>query len=201
VTWSKAASVSDTKAESDLLLARSILKGDEAAFEGLVERFRIRVSRIIGRFFRRRDEIDDICQEVFIKMYSGLSGYRGEMPLEHWLSRIAVNACYDHLRRRRRRKEESLSAITENPGEFYDRLEAPEGTNEDYWQKEEARLLAERLLQQLAPADRLVITLMFLEELSVAEIAELTGWSKANVKIRAFRARSRLRKWIAQRKG
>jgi RNA polymerase sigma-70 factor (ECF subfamily) len=184
---------------TDRQLAARILDGDEVAFEELVDRHYGRVSRIAGRFFRRKDAVEEIAQEVFVKAFVSMSTYRAEMPLEHWLCRITVNACYDQLRRKRRRPEAVVSQIVDDPADFYARLAAPAGSPESaYWAREEARLCAEQLLALLTPPERLVLTLMVLEDLSVAEVADLTGWSTANVKIRAFRARGRLRKLIEQ---
>jgi RNA polymerase sigma-70 factor (ECF subfamily) len=182
----------------DRRLAERIVGGDDEAFEDLVRRHFAQISRITGRFFRRPEVAEDVVQEVFIKAFSSMGTYRAEMPLEHWLSRITVNACYDQLRRSKRRPETPVSEIAEDPAAFYERLRAPEdGATSAYWQREEARLCAEELLGMLAPAERLVLTLMVLEDLSAAEVAKVTGWSIANVKVRAFRARGRLRKLLA----
>jgi RNA polymerase sigma-70 factor (ECF subfamily) len=182
---------------ADRQLAGRILAGDDTAFEDLVGRNYGRVARIAGRFFRQYDVVEEIAQEVFVKAFVSMSTYRAEMPLEHWLSRIAVNACYDQLRRRQRRPETAVSQIVDDPADFYARLGAPPGGAESgYWDREEARLCAEQLLALLSPPERLVLTLLVLEDLSVSEVAALTGWSAANVKIRAFRARGRLRKML-----
>ncbi len=181
----------------DRLLASRILAGDDEAFEELVRANHARVVRIAGRFFRRPDVIEDVAQEVFVKAYAAMGGYRGEVPIGHWLSRITVNACYDQLRRQRVRPEIGFSQLgadrdgaTPLPGSPADRAAAAP------WPREEARIDAERLLARVSAADRVVLTLLVLEGLSVAEVAALTGWSAANVKIRAFRARNRLRKLL-----
>jgi RNA polymerase sigma-70 factor, ECF subfamily len=182
---------------ADRRLADRVLGGDESAFEELVGRNYSRVIRIAGRFFRQKDVVEEIAQEVFVKAFVSMGTYRAEMPLEHWLSRIAVNACYDQLRRKQRRPETAISQIVDDPAEFYARLSAPAGSTESaFWEREEARVCAEQLLDLLTPPERLVLTLMILEDLSVSEVADLTGWSIANVKIRAFRARGRLRKLL-----
>lgn len=197
-TWKPATGEARARDRSeDLALAARIADGDGAAFEALVERWYGHVSRIVGRFFRRQEIAEEVRQDVFVKVYSKIDSYRGEMPLEHWLARVAVNACYDQLRRDARRPETPIADLTDDAGEFFDRLRAAPGRERDaFWEREEARLTAERLLETLAPAERLVLTLMVLEERSVAEVAELTGWSRANVKVRAFRARGRLRKTL-----
>lgn len=184
----------DTAADREL--AARILRGEEGAFEELVNRSHRQLARISGRFFRRPEIIEEITQEVFVKAFIGMSGYRAEMPIEHWLSRIAVNVCYDQLRRKKSRPEIAISQIADEPAEFFDRLRLPE--KGEYWERQDVRMYAEQLLAKLSPEERVVLTLMTLEDLSVAEISKLTGWSAANVKIRAFRARRRLRKILGQ---
>ncbi len=112
------------------------------------------------------------------------------------MSRIAINACYDELRRLRRRPEDALNALTDDEAQMMNRL--------SHWQKGdlEARLisrdLAHKLLAQLSADDRLVLTLLEVEEFSVAEIAEVTAWSVAKVKVRAHRARLALRRVLSE---
>jgi RNA polymerase sigma-70 factor (ECF subfamily) len=180
---------------SDRSLASAIVRGDDGAFEELVEVHYSRIARIAGRFFRQHDVIEEICQEVFVKAFVNMKSYRGEMPLQNWLSRIAANACYDQLRRRRRRPESAVSQLFDDPAEFFARLKDP-ATDRQYWSREEARVCAEQMLAMLEAPERLVLTLMVLEDLSVAEVAQITGWSSANVKVRAFRARRKLGKML-----
>jgi RNA polymerase sigma-70 factor (ECF subfamily) len=188
--------------DDDRRLVRRVLDGDQEAFTLLVRRHQRHVARIAGRFFRQRETAEDVAQDVFLKAFQALPGYRGEVPMEHWLARIAVNACYDQLRRQRRGREIAVSQIAENVPEFWERLAAPDAADEGgFWRREDARLSAERALALLSPADRLVLTLMVLDELSVREVARLTGWSAANVKVRAFRARRRLRRLLAEAPG
>lgn len=194
-------SVGDDAADhlaDDRLLASRILAGDDDAFAEVVRAHHRHVVRIAGRFFRHTDVIEEIAQEVFVKAYSAMARYKGEVPLAHWLARITINACYDQLRRRRARPEVGFSQLGSDPRERYGTgvpFEGHDGSG--HWQREEARLDAERLLAKLLPADRVVLTLMVLEGLTVAEVGALTGWSAANVKIRAFRARNRLRSLVA----
>lgn len=98
-------------ASADRQLAASICGGDEAAFERFVEAHHARVARLAGRFFGSRPDVEDVVQDVFVKSWFGMGTYRGETPLEHWLSRIAVNACYDRLRARRRHREDPVSQM------------------------------------------------------------------------------------------
>jgi RNA polymerase sigma-70 factor (ECF subfamily) len=176
--------------EDDVRLVRRIRDGDQAAFEELVRRTWPRVAHIAGRFFREADAIDEIAQEVFVKAFVALGSWEARVPLQHWLSRIAVNACYDELRRRKR----TAAPASREP--------APEPAGDPrLWEREETRIWAAEVLARLPAAERLVLTLTVLEDLSVAEVAELTGWSKVNVKVRAFRARRKLKQLLAEAPG
>ena len=145
---------------------------------------------------RRESEIEDIVQEVFLKAYQKLGSFRAEAPFEHWLMRLAVRTCYDFLRAHQRNRE---TAFTELTGPEVDWLEtfvaAPDDARED---ADAARALVRRALEQLSPPARLVITLLEIEDRSVKEIAEITGWSVPLVKVRAFRARAEMRKVLAR---
>lgn len=176
------------------LIART-LAGDEAAFESLVVRHRSRVFQIAGRYARHEHELADLAQEIFVKAYVALETFRGDAPFEHWLSRIAVRACYDHLRHRQRHPEATLSEITDDQSAWLERAASADAAEkqEALAAADEARELLNLALARLKPADRLVITLLELEERSVREIADLTGWSPTLVKVRAFRARKALR--------
>lgn len=185
-----------TNLVADRRLAERIAGGDEAAFDELVERHFARVSGIAGKFFRQPDAAEEIHQEVFLKAFVSIGSYRGEVPLEHWLSRIAVNACYDALRRSRRRPEKPIESVadstSDSPGP-----DAEAGDGASFWRQEQARIAADEMLAMLQPAERLVLTLMVLEDRSAADVADLTGWSVVNVKVRAFRARQKLKALLA----
>ena len=172
--------------------------GDEAAFEQLFERHRRRVARIAGRFFSQREQIEEIIQDSFTKVYFALKTYHGkhEASFRAWLTQIAVNSCYDQLRRTRRRSEQSAGDFSDNEmHEFAGQLRAP---SSDVESALVSRDLAAKLLARLSPEDRLVLTLLDVEGFSVAEIAEMANWSVSKVKVRAHRARAHLRR-IMQR--
>jgi RNA polymerase sigma-70 factor (ECF subfamily) len=172
---------------SDDHLVKATLSGDDEAFTELVRRHKRRVFTIVARFVRNNYELDDVCQETFIKVYQNLGTYRGDAPFEHWVSKIAVNACYDALRRQQRRRNEV-------PLEDVDF--ALSGPAHEKNQGDAAWEVLRRALTKLRPEDRMVITLLNLEEKSVREISALTGWSETNVKVRAFRARKELKKLL-----
>ena len=168
----------------DERLIQASLAGDDEAFAALVARYRPRVFGIAARFARDDHELADVCQEIFIKAYRHLGRYRAEAPFEHWLSRIAVRACYDLLRKTRPAREGRYLSLT-----GIDLPAAEDGAAA----AAAARELLAWALARLAAEERLVITLLEIEEKPVKEIAALTGWSEANVKVRAFRARHKLK--------
>ena len=178
-------------AEEALLVARAAA-GDAPAFDDLVRRFKDRVFRLARRFVRSHEDAEEIVQEVFLKVHRSLPGYRAGGPFEHWILRVATNACRDALRRRRRRAEVTVSQIADNPGAWLDA--ALSGAS----RAEAARLLAADLLDLLPPKDRIVLVLMDLEGMSAAEVAAATGSTRTAVKVRAMRARRSLRR-LAER--
>ncbi len=176
----------------DAELIAAVLQGDESSFEPLVRKYQPRVFATARRYARRESEVEDIVQEVFIKAFQKLSGFRADAPFEHWLMRVAVRTCYDFLRKHQRNRETPLAELTDEEDRWLDSVvSAPSDEPGD---AEAARALVERLLSQLPAADRMVITLLDIERRSVKEIADLTGWSISLVKVRAFRARGKMRK-------
>jgi len=174
----------------------AVLKGDPASFEPLVKKYSPRVFATARRYARRESEVEDIVQEVWTKAFQKLHTFRGEAPFEHWLMRLAVRTCYDFLRSHQRSRETTFSELAEPETDWLDRfIASPDDANE---RSAAARALVERILAQLTPAARLVITLLEIEEKSVKEISRLTGWSVPLVKVRAFRARAEMRKCLAK---
>ena len=170
----------------DEQLVQATLAGDDNAFAELALRHKSRVFGVAARFARDTAELEDICQEVFVQAYFKLRQYRRDSPFEHWIVRITTHKCYDYLRKRRR------SGITLSVDAMLESGYEPIAAEPSAPHPDLERLHA--ALGQLSPKERLVITLLELEERSLQEIAGLTGWSVANVKVRAFRARAALRK-------
>jgi RNA polymerase sigma-70 factor (ECF subfamily) len=180
--------------EAELIAA--VLRGDAASFEPLVQKYSPRVFATARRYARRESEVEDIAQEVWLKAFDKLGSFRGEAPFEHWLMRLAVRTCYDFLRAHRRNRESSFTDLTEPENDWLERFAAqPETASES---ADAARLLVARVLEQLSPPSRLIITLLEIEDRSVKEIAHLTGWSVPLVKVRAFRARAEMRKVLGR---
>jgi RNA polymerase sigma-70 factor (ECF subfamily) len=177
-------------------LIAAVLRGDAASFEPLVQKYSPRLFATARRYARRESEVEDIVQEVWLKAFQKLKSFRGEAPFEHWLMRLAVHTCYDFLRGHQRNRENAFSELTQPETDWLERFVAqPDSAPED---AEAARLLVERVLAQLSPPARLVITLLEIEDRSVKEISRLTGWSVPLVKVRAFRARAEMRKILAR---
>jgi len=177
---------------TDAELIAAVLNGDSASFEPLVKKYSPRLFATARRYARRESEVEDIVQEVWTKAFQKLSSFRGEAPFEHWLMRMAVRTCYDFLRGHQRNREMSFSELSDSETDWLDRFAAaPDQSSEN---AAAARELVERILAQLSPPARLVITLLEIEERSVKEISQLTGWSVPLVKVRAFRARAEMRK-------
>lgn len=176
-------------------LVAAVRSGDEAAFELLFERHRRSVTRLAYRFFSRREQVEDIVQESFASAYFGLDGFRGgqDNSFKAWLSRITVRTCYDAIRRLRK-TESSISELSaEEVDLLCHRTRGPDSKHE-FEKAAISRDLAEKLLARLDPDDRIVLSLMNGDDLSISEISDLTGWSAPKIKMRAFRARASLRR-------
>lgn len=167
--------------------------GDPAAFGGLIAAHKSRVFATASKYARNHHELEDLAQDIFIKAWKGISSYRGDAPFEHWLMRVAVRACFDFLRRNRKRREHEVSrdALMEAGHLPAEGIE-PQKTAE----YSDALLEVRRAMAMLPPKERHVLTLLELEDRTVKEVAALTGWSEGNVKVRAFRARKALRMLI-----
>jgi len=185
---------------TDESLVEAIRGGDDRAFEQIFERHRRRVARTIGRFFNRPDRVEEILQEVFTKVYFALGDYSAERgsSFAAWLSRIAINSCYDELRKARRRPEGSIIDIESDEAAWLNAKIGARSTGPNAESTAVSRDLANKLLARLSVDDRLVLTLLDAEEMTVAEIAGITGWKISKVKVRAHRARHSLRKVLGE---
>jgi RNA polymerase sigma factor (sigma-70 family) len=166
---------------------------DQVAARQLVEHLYPLVSRIVRSHLPRRVAEEDLAQDIFLKMFTRLEQYQGNVPFPHWVSRIAVTTCIDQLRAQKRRPEFRWADLSENEAEVLDNVLTDE---RDVLPGDAlaARELVHKLLAQLKPDDRLVIQLLDLDQKTIAEISALTGWNQTLVKVRAFRARRKLQK-------
>jgi RNA polymerase sigma factor (sigma-70 family) len=173
-----------------------VRNGDEDAARSLLEHLRPLVLRIVRAHLPRRTSEEDLVQMAFIKVFTKLDQYRGEVPLEHWVSRVTVNTCLNQLSYEKVRPEVRHADLGVEEEIVVSQLAANEGEPAAELGFA-SRELVGRLMSGLSAADRLVVTLLHLEEKTVEEVAGLTGWTRALVKVRAFRARQRMKKELA----
>jgi RNA polymerase sigma-70 factor (ECF subfamily) len=176
--------------DDEIALVRN---GDDRAAQRLVEALYPKVIRIIRNHLPATEDERDLAQEVFMKTFSKLQQFRGQQPFDHWVARIALNTCFDKLRRQRARRVLSFGDFSSEEAEFLqDALAAKEYDEGAASARPESIEVVEKLLSTLKPAEQMILRLLDLEEKSVAEICQLTGWGSSRVKVTAFRARRKL---------
>jgi len=180
-------------------LVQAALQHDDEAARALVQQLYPLVAKIVRGHRPRRTAEEDLCQMIFIRVFQKLSQFSGKVPLEHWVSRIAVNTCLNQIESEKVRPElrhadlsEEERAVVENLATSSEEL-APD-------QRFASRQLVEHLLAALKPVERLAIDLLYLQGRSVNEIRKITGWSVALIKVRAFRARQKMKDQLARMK-
>ena len=166
---------------------------DQGAARELVEELYPLVIRIVRSHLPRRVPEEDLAQEIFLKMFTRIAQYQGAVPFSHWVSRIAVTTCIDHLRAQKRRPEFRMADLSEAEADVVGNVMTDEN-DVSAPDAMAAKELVHKLVAQLKPEDQLVVRLLDLEQKTIAEISGITGWSQSLVKVRAFRARRKLRK-------
>ena len=168
---------------------------DEDAARELFQHLHPLVAKLVRSHLPRRTSVEDLTQTVFMKIFAHLDQYAGKVPLEHWVARIAVNSCIKALQAEKIRPEVRHADLSEEEVLVLEQLAATtEEMRPDL--SSASRELVEKLLARLPPDDRLVIQLMNLEGRSLAEVRQITGWNVAVIKVRAFRARNKLRQHL-----
>ena len=176
----------------DIDLARQAQDGDESAFAEIVRRYSPRVFSVASRFFRQRSLVEEAAQEVFLKAFTQLGSFEGRGSLEGWLTRIATNTCLNMIRGSKRRPELTVSDLSAEEDEWLEQqLSDPEQRSVE--SNLVAADLADRVLSVLSPEDQQALLMIDGEQASIKEVAEATGWSESKVKVRAFRARRKVR--------
>lgn len=167
---------------------RQSQNGDDDAYRRLIQRHQATVGNLLWRFTRDRTEHEELVQQTFVEAWMGLSGFRAEAPFAHWLARIATRVGYRFWNRTRRNKQVAL------PDEAWQSLAQPDsGAIEAH----QAADLVHRLLAQLPPRDRLVLTMRYLEQCDIAQTAYRLGWTQTRVKVQTHRAIAKLKKRAA----
>jgi len=172
---------------------RRVQRGDSETFGLLVEKYQQRIFSIVFHLVRRRDEVEDLAQEVFFKAFRAIRSYNFQSSFATWLSRIAVNHCYDYLRKVRASHLSYYSEMTEESAHELERKaesQLPQGL--DHGEKLALRDFVGKLLERAPEDDRLILTLKELEDYSVEEIADLLKLKTSTVKVRLHRARKRM---------
>lgn len=172
-----------------------VRRGDQEAARALVKHLEPVVWRIVRSHRTRRTGEEDLAQMVFMKVFAKLDQYRGPAPLAHWVSRIAVNTCLNQIENERVRTEVRLADLSEEEERVVQTLAAT-GEDLEPGQAIGSKDLLDRMLARLSPEDQQVIRLMHLEGYSLEEVKEMTGWNIPLIKVRAFRARHKLRKHL-----
>jgi RNA polymerase sigma-70 factor (ECF subfamily) len=181
---------------------QQVKQQDQEAARALIEHVYPLVIRIVRCHLPRRTAEEDLAQEIFVKLFCRLEQYQARegVPFEHWVSRLAVRTCLDALRAERRRPELRWSDLSEEEASWLDFMVMEAATQPEVTEVG-AQEIVEKLLAQLSASDRLVISLLDLQQRSVKEIVQLTGWSATLVKVRAFRASRKLRALAEKLKG
>lgn len=173
-------------------LVDAALAHDDNAARELVRRLYPLVAKIVRAHRPRRTAEEDLCQMIFIKVFQKLNQFSGKVPLEHWVSRIAVNTCLNQIAAEKVRPEWRQADLSEEERAVVENL-ATSSAELSPDRRLASHQLVEHLLDLLKPAERLVIDLLYLQQRSVEEIRQLTGWSTSLIKVRAFRARRKMK--------
>lgn len=174
--------------------------GDDVAAAWLVEALYGHVLRIVRSHLPRCADEQDLVQEVFMKVFANIDRFRAEQPFPHWVARISLNTCYDHLRRQKVRPEVRFADLSEEDVGFVEAImlettESPPPLGGD------GSALVGKLLETLQPRERMLLQMLDLEKRSVREVCELTGWGASKVKVAAMRARRKLNEQLQRLEG
>jgi len=173
-------------------------KQDQDAARSLVEYLYPMVISIVRKNLPRRAVEEDLAQDIFLKMFEKLDQYKGQVPLNHWVSRIAVNQCLNAIRAQGVRPEWRMADLSEEQAAALDAVTTGDSEESHPADLIAARELVDMLLESLSPEDRVVIRMLEIEDCSIEEVHRRTGWSAAYIRVRAFRARQKLNKRFGQ---
>jgi len=186
--------ISTRAVNDDLELLARIHDGALDDFAEIVRRHQTKVFGILHRYERDAHKVEDLAQETFVKAWRALEQFDGRAPFEHWLSKITVHVALDHLRKEKKQRNEI--ALPELGEDALNWLRSHDEHSE--LESRQAAELLDLAMRELSPADRVVITMQELEGRSVKEICKLTGSSSVAVRVRALRARAKLRKVLVK---
>lgn len=185
-------SSSSSVAFADLQDVKLALGGDSQAYKRIVKKHQDHIARIMWKFTRDSGAHEELVQDVFVEAYLSLRTYKAQAPLSHWLARIASRVGYHYWKHQDRKQETEHFTLEE-----WDQLAQPDDV--DQIDPTAAANLLHKLLAQLPPRDRLVLTLHHLEGCSVQETMQRTGWTKSMVKVQTWRAKKKLKKLLTEK--
>ena len=179
----------------DFELIKRAQAGDGGAFNEVVQAYRKRILGTIARLIARPDEVEDVGQEVFLRLYFSLDQLRSPEVFEPWLYRLTVNAAYDYLRKQRRRQESRMADLSEQQVMIADAVAGGKQESEER-RKKQLRETVDALLSAVSEEDRILLTLKEVEGLSLKELEAIYGANENALKVRLFRARQRVLKSV-----
>lgn len=184
--------------QSDSEIVLQVIKGDVNAFEILLKRHENHIMKIVLRHLPF-EAVEETVHDVFVRAFKSIDTYKARGGFRQWLSSIAVRACYDHWRKAYRSREVTFSSLGEKHRRWLEEIEDDRSSDyrEGKIEREEAKDILEAALARMSPEDRMVLELIYLQGLSVKEASDLLGWSQANVKVRSFRSRKKLKKILS----
>jgi RNA polymerase sigma-70 factor (ECF subfamily) len=174
-----------------------VRRKDEDAARQLLNHLHPLVLKLVRAHLPRRSSEEDLTQIVFMKVFARIDQYSGTVPLEYWVSRIAINTCLNQIRAEKIRPELRCADLSEEQCQVLESL-ATNGDDPHPSRAMAAREIVEKLLATLTAGDRLLLTLLYLEDRPVEEVKKLTGWNSTLIRVRAFRARHKLKKHFSQ---
>jgi RNA polymerase sigma-70 factor, ECF subfamily len=180
------------KSDKEHDLVRRAQSGDEAAFEELIKKHQQRVFGLVTGVLRRRDDVEDVVQQVFLKVFVSLKRFDHRSAFSTWLYKVSVNECWDYLRKRKVRPLMYEADLSEDQVSRLDGVASADRPPENPSERAEARDLLERMLEKLPDEDRQLLVLKEVEGFSVQELAEMLDLNVNTVKVRLFRSRARL---------
>ena len=180
-------------------IIREILDGNIDQFELLVDKYRRSVFMVLGKRIPSQDH-EFVAQEVFIKVFRGLSGFDTAKPFENWLVTIAMRTCCDYWRKEKRNRQVSLSSLEEEHNEWIERVGVVKSVDEfeSEVSRKETREILDLVMRQLPAEDRILVDLVYFEGWKLKDAAEVLNWQLSKTKVRAMRARNKMREYIKE---
>ncbi len=175
---------------SDIDIISSVLQGDVDKYAVLIDRYKVKIFKIVSAHIPQ-DYVEETANDIFFKSYKSLKTFKNDSPFINWLTVIAVRACKDFWRKQYSQKEMAVSSFSEEIEEGI-QLGIEYKTPEDSLLDDEKYKMLMKAMEYLKPVERTIISMMYAEERSVAEISSITGLKESNIKVTAFRARKKL---------